>query len=278
MKLMDIHCEPFTRVEYRTPGEERRWSEKLRRCTRIAGDVELGLVKAGHREASTLLLRRDEIERRRETLAEERLLFTAIRWVKKFKGFAHRHDLAGEEDPSAVCYGVVTRTHAAAERFVAASLPRHPDHDAIGALLGYPPCCREFFSDAWARGFIDPIWQQAFNTGGEIVSRPDGGHELRVEGYPECVAHQRYWGARIGFHLPCSFVCQKTRALAHLWLEVAESLDPGISADMMEAVSLESVWDAHRGVALVNTPYYKGTTGSVPCADVHTVYFSPLTA
>ena len=277
MKLLKIECEPFTRMEYVNKTAEQRWADRFRRCSSIISDIEIALVEQNCREATTLLLPRNDIEHRQQLLAEQGLRFTPVMWVKKFNGFSHRHDELTEDHPDAVCYGVVTRTETAAIKFKEATLLQNPDHDIIGGLLGYPACCRNFFTNVWCAGFVDPIWQQAENTGGEVIKRTDGGYEIKIKGYPECVAHQRSWGVRAGFHLPCSFTCEDTRRFANVWLETAEKLDPGASAVIMEILSLPSVWDAHKGVAMVNTPYYRGISSSVPCADVHTVYFTPLT-
>lgn len=276
MKLLDLGVEPYTsELTFKNDQEKEYWSNKIEMCSRTINKVEISLVERGIREASTLHVGRKEMTAKINEISERGLIFTPIYWIKSYCGFSHRHTITTKDDPESICYGIVTRSKKSAQQFKGATLLKSVDHETIGQLLGYPDCCRKFFNSVWVVGYVDPIWQQAVNAGGKPTQEKHGGYLIEVEGYPECVAMQRYWGVRISFHLPCSFKCEQTKKFAHVWLNEATRLNPAIPKALLEILSLPTVWDAHRGVATINTPHYKGTSSSVVCADVHSVYYLP---
>lgn len=262
---------PFERLIFFDQADA--WADKAEAVRAVIYDLEIVLVKKGLREAAIVHIDKGDIGAQVSALADYCLSFTPINWVKKHKGFAHKHYHTTSDDPEAVCYGVVTRKKDVGEKFKEASLTTRVNHSQIGEWLGYPACCRKFFTEVWSQGYVDPIWQQAVNTGGEIKKETYGGRSIEIEGYPECVAFHRYWGVRISFHLPCSFRCEATRTLAQKILTEMNVLNPKAARSVIEVLSLPAIWDAHKGVAVVHTTHFKGMTNSVPCKDMHTVYF-----
>lgn len=267
----DAICPPFERLNYFDQAQS--WRSKIETVRSAVYDLEVALVKNSQREAAIVHINKENMVAQVNALADRRLLFTPINWIKKHEGFSHRHHYTTSDDPEAVCYGVVTREKGVAEKFKEESLRHRVDHLRIGEWLGYPTCCTNFFTEMWSQGYIDPIWQQAVNTGGDVKQETHGGYSIEVEGYPECVAFHRYWGVRISFHLPCSFKCEATRVLAHKNLTVMKTLNPNAAQAVVEILSLPAIWDVHNGAAVVHTPHFKGMTNSVPCKEMHSVYF-----
>lgn len=276
MELIKRREHPFTEVRYRRLDYEKYWSPRMRLISKTINAMEPMMVERGHREASTYHLFKTDMQEKMEEFESRGLIFTPIYWVKRFDGFAHSHVHTAENDPDAMCYGVLTRDKKTGKKFKDASNDNSTDHDVIGGLLGYPKCCRRFFGDVWEKGFVDTIWHQAINTGYEPVREKHGGYSISLKGYPECVAMQRYWGIRVSFHLPCSFVCEETRKLAALWFDEITLMDPKAVTVLKEILSLPASWDAHRGVAVINTPYYQGMTSSVSCKNIHSVNYEPI--
>lgn len=272
--ITDATCPPFEKLTYFDQAQA--WRSKVEAVRSVIYDLEISLVKNNQREAAIVHINKENMVAQVEALTERCLLFTPINWIKRQDGFSHAHYYTTSDDPEAVCYGVVTRRRDVGKKFKEASLAPRVDHARIGEWLGYPPCCRKFFSEMWSQGYVDPIWQQAVNTGGEIKREEHGGYSIEVEGYPECVAFHRYWGVRISFHLPCSFKCEATRSLAQQILVEMKTLNPMAAQSVIEILSLPAIWDAHNGVAVVHAPYFKGMTNSVPCKDIHSVYFKPM--
>ncbi len=276
MNLIKRKVTPFTKVRYHTRDDEAYWAPRIKLVCDTVGPIEILMVEKGHREASTVHLRKKNYKEEIEALKSRGLIFTPIHWVKSFNGFAHEHIYSNKNDPEAICYGVATRTEKVGTAFRNASEGGQQDHDLLGGLLGYPSCCRKFFKDVWTNGYVDTIWHQALNSGAVPERAEHGGYSLTVKGYPECVAMQRYWGVRVSFHLPCSFTCEETRKLSELWYREIRSVNKRAAEVLKETLSLPTCWDAHKGVAVVNTPHYKGLTSSVTCADIHTVNYLPI--
>lgn len=272
MKLLEIDTSPYVQVSFVEKASERYWKRRIALSQKIV-NLETLLVARGMREAATMLIKPAHFSDKIKEFGDRGLYFTPIAWTKTFNGFFHKHIPTTPDDPDGVCYGVVTRKKHLGIRFREASRDR-TDHDLIGALLGYPLCCRTFFKKVWEEGYIDPIWQQGLNSGGKVTEEREGWYGMEVRGYKECVAFQRYWGVRVSFHLPCSFTCEATRTLAKGWLQAMEEYDFVGARAIDEILSLPAIWDAYQGVAVVHTPHFKGVTNSVPCADIHSVRFT----
>ena len=136
------------------------------------------------------------------------------------------------------------------------------DHDRIGRLLGYPPCCTQAFCERYATGdFGDPIWPTT------IASRPaKEGFERRVEieaGSPSCNIFWRSFGIRSIPHMPCRFDCAATAELSRSFLDLASRL--GFAAEiewLMQILSWPVEWTALHGIAEIKTPILKISTAT----------------
>lgn len=151
-------------------------------------------------------------------------------------------------EPARQRIAVVQATEAA--RFRAAW--SHGDDDTIGALLGFPGCCRAHFRRVWiADHRIDPTWQQATPT--DTVDTV----EVR-EFAPACNVLGRWMGVRQVAHLPCSFTCAATVAEAARWAAVAEAIGAGDTWRELVAMTRWPVeWSGLHGIGQIVTPVWK---------------------
>lgn len=138
---------------------------------------------------------------------------------------------------------------------------RRADEDTIGALLGYPPCCRAFFQDVWAtRGYIDTTWPMAENTSGPGKSgllKID----LPADVPPLANILWRWIGVRAVPHLPCRFDCSDSIELGRRMLEVARQHGFSQEADWItEILAWPAEWSALHGIAEVKSPLMKLST------------------
>jgi hypothetical protein len=136
------------------------------------------------------------------------------------------------------------------------------DHDGIGRLLGYPPCCTQAFCERYATGdFGDPIWPTT------IASSPaKEGFERRVDietGSPSCNIFWRSLGIRSVPHLPCRFDCEATAALSRSFFDLAPRLGFAVEIEwLMEVLSWPVEWTALHGIAEIKTPILKISTAT----------------
>ena len=83
------------------------------------------------------------------------------------------------------------------------------DNRRIGELLGYPPCCIDFYMKYWVdQKFVDTSWVMA--TDKLNLSNEDRIIHIKEDTPPECNILWRWQGVRLVSHLPCSFDCQHT--------------------------------------------------------------------
>ena len=118
------------------------------------------------------------------------------------------------------------------------------DHQAIGRMLGFPDCCREFFARAWA-GTSDRDITPAMGS---------------VDGPWQANTMLRWLGVRLVPHLPCSADCAKTIANAEGYLAMGARL--GIDLGPLETLlRLPVTHDALNGVVMVSTPHFRFMAG-----------------
>ena len=139
------------------------------------------------------------------------------------------------------------------------------DDRAIGELLGYPACCREFFKRVWVDdALVDTTWPMAVATPGAEVR--DG--LIEVSSPPKSNILWRWMGVRPVSHLPCSFACDATMELADRLIEVGRSHGFNEEMDgMLQILDWPVEWSALHGVAEIKTPILKVSTrtDATPC-------------
>jgi hypothetical protein len=133
------------------------------------------------------------------------------------------------------------------------------DHDKIGSLLGYPPCCTLAFCERYAAADLsDPIWQVS------SASRPAKERQINIgSGAPSCNIFWRLLGIRAVPHLPCSFDCAGTVAVGRKFFDLAGQL--GFTAEiewLMQVLSWPVEWSALHGIAEIKTPIVKICTAT----------------
>lgn len=138
------------------------------------------------------------------------------------------------------------------------------DHDAMGALLGYPECCRQSFVETWvdARS-VDPTWAQAQRTAGApaTTTTTTTRTTLELRAAPFANVLWRWMGVRAVPHLPCRFDCAASVRLGEELRRVG--VEAGFADEMAwtaEILSWPVEWSALHGIAEVKTPIVKVST------------------
>jgi len=135
------------------------------------------------------------------------------------------------------------------------------DHEAVGRQLGYPPCCRTFFSKVWVdQRCIDTTWAMSENT-----SRAWGKPVVQIEPAddvpPLANILWRWVGVRAVPHLPCRFDCPDSIKFGRRLLELGQ--EAGYAQEVAwisHILSWPIEWSALHGIAEVKTPILKIST------------------
>ena len=131
------------------------------------------------------------------------------------------------------------------------------DHSAMGRLLGYPSCCVLSFEKFFKKNDIrDPAWWMAGFTKKSKIREVKFENQIKeVNLFPLTNVFLRYFGVRIVPHLPCSFECKNSAALAYQYLDLAKCLDFKEELKwVQEILSWSFEWSALHGIAEMKFP------------------------
>jgi SAM-dependent methyltransferase len=142
------------------------------------------------------------------------------------------------------------------------------DDEAVGALLGYPACCRAFFRDVWMRQrCLDTTWAMAENTSLRQVNGI-AGIALPEDVPPWANILWRWLGVRAVPHLPCRFDCSPSIAFGRSLLEVGGKAGYAEEVAWIEEIlSWPVEWSALHGIAEVKSPIMKLVTRTDATAE-----------
>jgi len=239
--------EPFVRLVWKSLEDQNKYSDKIRRAASVYSKVEMLTFLKGWRKVITFHMSPDTMDRDLEFLSRHDLVFIPIRRSKMYSGFSHKHITPRPGDPYFI-YGVVSRREDMeyARMFKECSVGPRVDHETIGKLLGYPECCIDFFTSVWGK-VVDPIYE-AYGPEAEI--------------HPACNQALRYFGLRMTPHLCCSPKCERTIEMGKRWFRLMKEVDEAGAKSLLELLSMPFRWDCLKGVAIIDTPIFKGVTNS----------------
>ena len=113
------------------------------------------------------------------------------------------------------------------------------DDKSMGLMLGYPPCCIDFFNRTWAKGLIDPT---------EKMESPQS------TVVPESNGLLRWIGVRPVSHMPCSTHCIPTAIQGRRNLGM---LPPDEREWAYNLLEMNIDYTTLNGVAEISTPLFK---------------------
>lgn len=255
----------FTRIAWTGAAAQAVWEPRLARIAAAWFDIQWLSVAAGVRRCA--LVRLDEAA----------LLARASNWFERGLAVAP----LGLESDARLSYRSTSAPYRPGERALVCAAVGRPDAvdamrdawarrdaDAMGALLGYPACCRRFFDAVWTRAkCVDTTWAMAIGDG----AAPDPAR-VDVTGPPGANVLLRWIGVRKVPHLPCGFGCAATQAFADRFDRVGRDAGHAQALDWIdEALSWPVEWSALHGIAELRTPILKATMRSDATAGRHVV-------
>ena len=261
MKLIEnFSMTPFTRTAWTSGAARSTWEKVVRDCSALVYDLEVESVAEGQRPCSWQTMKREALPEFTISCAKKGLSVLPVRWVGNFEGFIH---YTPEGSDSVYCIVARRREDALAFR----DAFEKGDHEKQGEMLGFPKCCREFFSREWAAGFFDPIWQSASaelygSAGARRIAEIDYAH-------PYSIPLLRYVGLRVGFHIPHSFNCPETIASGIERLSIAK--DQALVKLLEALLSMPIEATLLHGLLVVRTPIFYISQYSVPTELKYTI-------
>lgn len=257
-------------VTFGGPKVEAEFREKIGRA-QLQRRLEVESVRHGLRKCALIFnVPPERLEEITANYAKQGLILGAAGSFSAEPGFAHKAKPAGGGRQALRC--VIAKTQAEIESFKEAATAL--DDRAVGAFLGYPACCCDFFARVWKNGCVDPVWETGSNTTGDMVIlredqklRSDVATKLVVlradEDFFVLSSALRYIGLRINSHFACTANCQASLAVAKERIELARQIKLQGLDDLLGLLRLPYEWACHRGRASVMTPCFKISSRSV---------------
>jgi methyltransferase family protein len=261
MRRLPFKLHDFTRISWVSDSARAIWEPRTKRIMNAWLEIEWRAITAGVRSCCIALASPQQFIERAPKWAQVGLNALPFAMVGSTGDYS--------STSAAVEYGKPF-----AFRFVLGS-PQHvsefkeawemSDDRAIGAFLGYPACCRDFFKRVWVDdGLVDTTWPMAGATPGSRIEDT----VIEVSSTPKANILWRWMGVRAVSHLPCSFSCEATVELADRFVEVGRAHGFDEEMDwMLEILDWPAEWSALHGIAEIKTPILKVSTrtDATPC-------------
>lgn len=266
MERLDFALPDFTRIAWHSVADRETWRPRIARIVGAWNEVEWQTVVQGLRQCAIQTLDPNELAQKQAIWRRYGLGTLVLDRVRKSQyAYSTFTDSAGPGEPCN--YRVaIGKTPSLGELDAARSAG---DDDVVGAYLGYPQCCRNFFHRVWSRqALIDTTWPMANATGNRRVV----GGRIALNCWPEGNILWRWVGVRPVPHLPCRFDCQPTFNIAKDWEMVARGAGyQDEIAWMHQILSWPVRWSALHGIAEIHTPVVKVSTRTDASADEYVV-------
>jgi len=273
-----------------------RWESLRRRIYNAVHFAEYEMVKRGYRKCDVYDLNPDRFDEQIKRVMLDGMVYLPILRSKQYGGYGHRHYNTDIIDKDTFIYGALSRNLHYAKLFHDAGVidlkkrinnydepfmisgqqftmnPSGIDHNVTGALLGYPECCREFFTKTWLKdGCLDPMYETAENTEGVIIK----GNKASVNGDPYLNRLIRYWGFNLIPFFPHSFDCVEAHQFAEQWFSLMQEYDKEASDACLEALSMPMVWSLQNCIIYVEHPLFLGSANGYYTKEKYTVEWYP---
>ena len=161
---------------------------------------------------------------------------------------------SNRKNASSIWMEAVVGTRRDAKLFVKAWKQR--DTLEMGRMLGYPPCCTNFYRTIEVRQLIDHTWLAAMNT--KTANREDRAIRITAPDLPWGNTLLRKISLMAVQHLPCSFDCARSLELAAQFIGLMR--DDGYEEEtryLTEALAWPMEWSGLHGIAEIRTPVVK---------------------
>lgn len=267
MQRLSFTLPDFTRISWASDSAREKWGLRFDRITNAWLEIEWLAVLAGIRSCCITMV------------TPERFVEYASKWV--------RHGLSAlplEMVGASESYSSTPRMMEYGKPFLFRLVVGSPSHVnefkhawdrlddlAIGTLLGYPSCCREFFKRVWVdEGLVDTTWPMAVATELSVV----GDRLIELDSPAKSNILWRWMGVRAVSHLPCSFACDATLELADRLIEVGRKHGFDEEMDwMLQILDWPVEWSALHGIAEIKTPILKVSTRTDATSCRYTVRY-----
>ena len=246
----------FCRHTWASADTQVTWAPRLEAIGEAWAQIERETVARGDRAVALQAIPTDDLSTLIEQMKARGLTVLPLGRIKRANAYATETQPASAHEPA--YQHVAILRHADAARWLSAWQTRQDD--AIGALLGYPACCRAFYLTTWKCGSIDPTFEAAQAT---LTASRDGDAIALPGGHGAANLLHRWMGVRAVPHLPCAFDCEATMDFGARFRSAAVALgldEPWVWIEMILGWPVH--WSSLHGIAEIVSPVWRVTARS----------------
>lgn len=239
----------FCRRIWNSPQAQAVWEPRIQQIANAWNEIERLSVAEGRRQAALVSVSAEALIPATAWAVEHSLTLVPLAAYAQSKEYSSTPKIPGPGE--AWDYRAVYLRPSDVAAWMKAWNAKPTDNSTMGALLGYPACCRKFFDEVWVNEqCVDTTWAMAASNGSRIVERTCSKPEQNIL--------LRWLGIRAVPHLPCSFDCSETYAFSQSLLACGIGAGYIQEVDWMRQIlSWPVEWTALHGIAEIRTPVVK---------------------
>lgn len=257
VRRLDFSVEEFVRIIWVSNEARFVWEPRISSVSRMYQELEITSVHAGIKRASLQTCSPANYIDIAFKASQVGLVALPVDIVNIESTYSNASKLVDDRKPKG--FRVIIGRDEVTRNFLLAWKER--DDVAIGEILGYPLCCRQFFQKYWVNeNFRDLTYPM-------VLNEAHADNHYLVNGPISCNILLRWLGVRRVSHLPCSFECENTRTVGNRVMNLAKDLFPRETMLLDEMLDWPIRYSSLHGVAIITTPVLRIVTSTDPLAD-----------
>lgn len=257
VRRLDFAVDEFTRIIWVSDKARSIWEPKISSVSQMYQKLEIAAVHAGIKPASLLTCTPNDYVELSFTVSQVGLVALPVDIVNIGELYSNATQPLDDLKPKG--FRVIIGREDLARTFLTAW--RQRDDVAIGEILGYPLCCRQFFQKYWVNeNYRDLTYPMVMNDA-------HADNHYQVSGPVSCNILLRWLGIRRVSHLPCSFYCSATNAVGNRIMNFGRDLYPEESMLLNEILDWPMRYSSLHGVAIITTPILRIVTSTDPLSE-----------
>lgn len=257
----DIDTGSYTSLNWKSTESRDNWASWFNRMSQAKAEAEWRSVMDSETDRKAAIIHINNQNRGEwlERVGENDLHFREIRHSEPYGGFAHEFSPTTADDPNRITYSVIAEDSDIADKMKEAELEMESEerHDVVGELLGFPDCCRDFFTEDWVKGGIrDPMYEISCNSDSAEMIEDDPNEIIVNDPNIGTNIMWRYFGLSFITHMPCSWECEDSIELARNRYRIMKESGYDEEADNIHQWLKEPFdWSAYHGQAHIQNSH-----------------------
>lgn len=256
MKRLSFELPEFIRISWVSDTDREVWEPRIDRIIKAWREVEWLSVAEGIRQCATISVSPEYLVSVGEK-AVKKGLFVLPLGYQGVQNYSYSNENLGKTPTEQFLLNVVIGKSQDVLKFKSVS-ETASDYELIGKLVGYPPCCQEFFRQVLEEGNADATWSMAVATTPPLT---ENDVSIEITSSPFVNLFWRWLGIRPIPHFPCSFNCKHSLDMARNYISIGREFGYSDEMDwLLTILSWPVQWSALHGIAEIKTPILRLST------------------